>query len=208
MILCCPICGNSFQSNDKNAKCDYCFNNTEVLFSDYELESIPQEEILVITTVTKEKYKSEDNPKYNPDMWSAREARDENITKQEKTKKEQEKIRQFNKNVYSHMTTTGFNFEGYKITKYISVISGNVVLGTGLLTDASTVLNDFLGTTSNAFENKMEKAKSIAVQRLIEKSAKLGGNAIISIDFDFFTVGNNMIAVSANGTSVVIEEIK
>lgn len=33
-------------------------------------------------------------------------------------------------------------------------------------------------------------------------------SAIIGIDFNFFTVGNNMIAVSANGTSVVIEEIE
>lgn len=23
MLLCCPACGNSFHSNDENAKCDY-----------------------------------------------------------------------------------------------------------------------------------------------------------------------------------------
>ncbi|HBC98311.1 MAG TPA: hypothetical protein DC053_01320 [Lachnoclostridium sp.] len=36
----------------------------------------------------------------------------------------------------------------------------------------------------------------------------MGGNAIIGVDFDFFTLNNNMIAVSANGTSVIIEELE
>ena len=42
---------------------------------------------------------------------------------------------------------------------------------------------------------------------MILKSHELGGNAIIGVDFDYITFGNNMIGVVANGTSVVIEEI-
>lgn len=200
MLLCCPVCGNSFHSDNKETKCEYCFSDTEVLFTDDELQSIAKEELTIIAEISKEKYKNESNPKYNCDMWSAREAKDASIV-------EREKISKFYSNLSSHMTTTCFNFEGYKITKYVSVISGNVVLGTGLFTEWVASVDDFLGTTSSPYENKMEKAKEIALEKLKRKSSMLGGNAIIGIDFDFFTVGNNMIAVSANGTSVVIEKV-
>lgn len=48
------------------------------------------------------------------------------------------------------------------------------------------------------FYNRMEK--------LIQKSSVLGGNAIIGVDIDYTMFSNNIICVIANGTSVVIEE--
>ena len=42
MILCCSTCGNSFYSDTQDKKCDYCGNNTEILITDEELESIPR----------------------------------------------------------------------------------------------------------------------------------------------------------------------
>lgn len=208
MLLCCPVCGNSFYSSEENTKCDYCYNDAKVLISDNELESIPKEEVKLIAEALKEKYKSEDNDKYNPDFWSAREAKEGVLRAEEEKRHAEEEINKFYYNLNNHKTTTSQNFEGYRIKKYISVISGNVVLGTGMFSEWSASVTDFLGTTSTPYENKMEKAKSIAVKKLIRKSAMLGGNAVVAIDFDFFTVGNNMMAVSANGTSVFIEEDK
>ena len=197
MILCCTTCGNSFDSDVENKACDYCGNDTETLISDEELKLVPQGEIIAISNVLKEKYKN--NAKYNTEVWKAREARDNFNSEKEQNVK-------FNYSKLNHKITTGFNFDGYRVTKYISVISGNVVLGTGLLSEFIGSINDVLGTTSTPFENKMEKAKEIALEKLINKSATIGGNALIGVDFDFFTLSNNMMAVSANGTSVVIEE--
>lgn len=199
MILCCSTCGNSFYSDTQDKKCDYCGNNTEILITDEELESIPQSEIVIISNTLKEKYKN--NPYYNSDVWEARVARDNSIIIKEQSTN-------LNNKISNHKLTTGFNFDGYKITKYIAVISGNVVLGTGLFSEFVGSISDVLGTTSTPFENKMEKAKEIAIEKLIIKSATIGGNAIIGVDFDFFTLSNNMIAVSANGTSVIIEELE
>lgn len=207
MILCCPVCGNSFDSNNSNEKCSYCYNDAEILLSDEDLKSISKGEIPLICEALKEKYKSEDNPKYNSAIWEVRESRIDAERERIQKEKETEKKNKFYNNLISHKTTTGYNFDDYKIIEYISVISGNVVLGTGFFTEWSASVDDFLGTTSSPYENKMEKAKDIAVQKLIRKSSMLGGNAVIGIDFDFFTVGNNMIAVSANGTSVIIEKI-
>lgn len=104
-------------------------------------------------------------------------------------------------------TTTGYNFEGYVITDYKNVVNGEVVLGTGFLSELSGQVNDFFGSSSGTFEGKISKAKNMALDNVIAKALMLGANALIGIDFDIMTLSNNMIAVSTNGTAVVIEKI-
>ncbi len=104
------------------------------------------------------------------------------------------------------MMTTGYDFTGYKIKKYIGIISGQVVLGTGFLSEISASYADFFGAQSNKFATKLEQAKNAALGKLSDKSIKMGGNAIIGVDFDYITFHGNLIGVVANGTSVVVEE--
>lgn len=52
---------------------------------------------------------------------------------------------------------------------------------------------------------QLSNSRDLAVDKLKRKSAELGGNAIIGVDFDYITFSNNMIGVVANGTSVIIE---
>lgn len=47
----------------------------------------------------------------------------------------------------------------------------------------------------------------MALENMIQSALGLGSNAIIGIDFDITTLSNNIIAVSANGTAVVIEKV-
>lgn len=122
------------------------------------------------------------------------------IKEQRKREQEEEKER-----IKNHMLTTGYNFEGYAIKKYIKVLSGNVCLGTGFLSELSASFSDFFGEESNRFSDKLETAKNAATKKLIEQSVALGGNAIIGVDFDYIIFGNNMIGVVVNGTSVYIE---
>ena len=50
----------------------------------------------------------------------------------------------------------------------------------------------------------MVEAKKAAQKILIDEALKAGGNAVIGVDFDYILFGNNMIGVSANGTSVKV----
>ena len=118
-----------------------------------------------------------------------------------------EKIAQIEK-ARNQILTTGYNFEGYNIVKYIGIISGETVLGAGFLSEFSASFSDILGDESSAFTDKLEAAKNTALDKLSVKSMEKGGNAIIGIDFDYITFSNNMIGVVANGTSVVIEKIE
>lgn len=199
MILCCTTCGKSFYSKSSEEKCDYCYNDTEILISDDELNNMSQQDVMLISECLKEKYKNKDNFHYDADIWTVRESKENSET----LKKQSDELLY---NISNHKVTTGYNFEGYKIKAYINVVNGNVVLGTGMFSELIASIDDMLGTVSTPFENKMEQAKARAIEKLIMKSAFSGGNALIGIDFDLFTIGNNMIAVSANGTSVVIEQ--
>ncbi|MBQ3029773.1 MAG: heavy metal-binding domain-containing protein [Agathobacter sp.] len=103
--------------------------------------------------------------------------------------------------------TTGYNFEGYKIVDYIDVVSDEIAMGTGFLSEVSISLNDVLGTSSETYRGKIGTSKATVLSGLKEKASYMGANAIIGIDFDVMTVGKNMIVVSGNGTAVAIEKI-
>ena len=107
-----------------------------------------------------------------------------------------------------HMVTTGFQFEGYEIVSYLGIVAGEVVLGTGFLSEFTSSFADFFGVQSGMFEEKLETARHAAMDKLIKKSAALGGNAVIGIDIDYNMFSNNVIGVIANGTSVVIRKIR
>ena len=100
--------------------------------------------------------------------------------------------------------TTGYNFEGYNITEYKNVISGECVLGTGFLSELFASTSDLLGITSDSFSEKLKAAKNQALLSLRVSCYKENGNAIIGVDFDYITFQNNMVGVVANGTAVKI----
>ncbi len=111
-----------------------------------------------------------------------------------------------NELIENHMLTTGYNFDGFLIENYIGIVSGQVVLGTGFLSEFTASFADFFGEESYKFADKLEQAKNAAMKKLIDKSIEKGGNALIGVDFDYITFRNNMIGVVANGTSVRIKK--
>lgn len=103
--------------------------------------------------------------------------------------------------------TSGFNFEGYKITKYIGFYSGECALGTGFLSSLDAGIADFFGSNSSIYEEKLSKAKLAAISNLKKLAVEHGANAIIGIDVDYTTFSADIMGVIANGTAVKIEKI-
>jgi uncharacterized protein YbjQ (UPF0145 family) len=48
----------------------------------------------------------------------------------------------------------------------------------------------------------MREARDLALKEMMEEAEKLGANAVVGVDIDYETVGNNMMMVSASGTAV------
>lgn len=127
-----------------------------------------------------------------------------NREKFERMKKEKEIIEKINNII---ITTTN-NIDGYSVKKYIDIESVEIVIGTGLFSEFTTSIQDFLGQRSTAFEGKLKEAKQFAMNKLKEESYNKGGNAIIGIAINYTEFDGNRIGLIINGTIVEIEENK
>ena len=119
---------------------------------------------------------------------------------------DQEVFELYNSKIKLHKLTTGYNFEGYKITEYKGLVSGEIVVGTGLASDFKAGFADMFGKKSKAYSDKMKEAKKIASKYMIIESIKKDGDAIIGISYDYLVFSGNMIGISVTGTSVKIEK--
>ena len=131
-------------------------------------------------------------------------------------KQEQQMAEQQKQAALSQMLiTSGFTFDGYKITKYSGYISGD---------DCVTMpRNNFWGSNKVADNlcGCLVKIRRQAIQELKEAAYALGCNAVIGVDFDYLTMDPQhaaalnatqtvyepyVICVTANGNAVVIEK--
>ena len=102
-----------------------------------------------------------------------------------------------------HKLTTGHHFQGFEIIDYKGIVSGEIVLGTGFISDIKADIFDY---KSEEYSIKMRAAKEKAILNMIQESKNLGGNAIIGVSFNYVTFAmSNMIGISVNGTSVLIK---
>lgn len=118
----------------------------------------------------------------------------------------QELQRQYAEATQNHMLTTGYNFEGYAISKYHGLVSGECVLGSGLISYLEAGITNTLGMETSGYSEKMRKAKQLALEDMVRQSVSLGGNSIIGISYSISNLVSNMIGISVNGTSVTIEK--
>ena len=114
---------------------------------------------------------------------------------------------QYQAKLSGFLSTTGFDFSGYRIEKYIKVISAETVLGTGFLSEFTAGLSDFFGTENNKFASKLDEAREAALVKLAEKSDKLGANALIGMNFNYVNFTGNIIGVVINATAVVVQPV-
>lgn len=126
------------------------------------------------------------------------------ITETEAEAKRQQKA--FEERIGNFFVTNSFNFEGYSIDKYLGIVCGDSVLGTGFLSELSVSAADWLGSESNRFSEKIEEAREKAMYRMLVKADKLGANAMIGVSFSYSNFSGNVIGVVATGTAVVVSK--
>lgn len=100
------------------------------------------------------------------------------------------------------LMTSGYNFEGYTISNYLGVYSGECALGTGFLSSLGASFADFFGTNSTMYSDKLKTAKDFASNQLIEQITDAGGDAIIGLDIDYVSFSSDIMGVVATGTAV------
>lgn len=103
------------------------------------------------------------------------------------------------------ITTTAV-IEGRPIQEYKGMVATSAILGANVFADLMANLRDFFGGRAGGYEKILQRARDDAMKNLQEKAEKLGANAIVGVDIDYNTLGQNgsMLMVSASGTAVRI----
>ena len=99
------------------------------------------------------------------------------------------------------------SLEGNKIVKYLGLVTGESIIGANIFKDIFASITDIVGGRAGSYERVLKEAKDNALAELQENAVRLGANAVVGIDLDYETIGQNssMLMVSASGTAVVVE---
>lgn len=103
------------------------------------------------------------------------------------------------------IVTTTQNIEGKTIKSYLNIVAGEAIMGANVVRDLFASITDIVGGRSGAYESKLVDARSIAMEEMKEKAARLGANAIVGVDLDYEVVREGMLMVTASGTAVIVE---
>lgn len=101
-----------------------------------------------------------------------------------------------------HSTTP--DLQGMSIQTYHGVVTGEAILGANIFKDLFASIRDIVGGRSASYERELKRAREIAFGEMTQQAREYGANAVVGIDIDYETVGNQggMLMVSVCGTAV------
>ncbi|MDD3535037.1 MAG: YbjQ family protein [Candidatus Cloacimonetes bacterium] len=98
------------------------------------------------------------------------------------------------------------SLDGYEISDYLDVVSGEVIMGANIIRDLMASITDVVGGRSGAYESKLQDGRRDAMLEMKQAAMRLGANAILGIDIDYEVIGNSMLMVAVSGTAVVAKK--
>jgi len=105
------------------------------------------------------------------------------------------------------MIVTTPTIPGYKITKVLGVVTGLSPRTRGVLGKFVAGIQSMVGGEVTSFTTELEKARMEAIERVHQKAAALGANAIVGLDLETSDIGlqAGVTVISATGTAVIAE---
>ncbi|MCB5267473.1 MAG: YbjQ family protein [Candidatus Cloacimonetes bacterium] len=104
------------------------------------------------------------------------------------------------------LITTTPVIQGFRIVKYLDIVTGETIMGANILRDLMASITDIVGGRSGAYESKLQDGRKAALEEMKNVAMRLGANAVIGVDIDYEVIGNSMLLVAASGTAVVLEQ--
>jgi len=104
------------------------------------------------------------------------------------------------------LVTTTPNVEGYRITAYYGLVTGETIMGANIFRDFMASITDVVGGRSGAYESKLKEAREIAVSEMTASAQRMGGNAVVGVDVDYEVIRDGMLMVAVSGTAVRVEQ--
>ncbi len=102
--------------------------------------------------------------------------------------------------------TTSFDFQGYRIVRYLGVIRGITVRSRSVLGNMAGSIQTIFGGNITVFTELCEHAREEAFELMVQHAKQVGANAIVGMRYDANDVMDGVTEVLAYGTAVVIEK--
>jgi uncharacterized protein YbjQ (UPF0145 family) len=100
------------------------------------------------------------------------------------------------------LVTTTPGIEGRSVIGYLGVVTAQGVLGVNAFKDVSAGVRNIFGGRAKSYENELASGVSDVLAEIEQQAEKLGADAVVGVDIDYESVGDNMLMVSASGTAV------
>ncbi len=104
------------------------------------------------------------------------------------------------------MVTTGFDFEGYRITRYLGLIRGITVRSRSIVGTFGAALQTIVGGNITLFTELCERSRAEAYELMLAHAREKGANAVIAVRYDATELFGGVTEVLAYGTAVIVEQ--
>jgi uncharacterized protein YbjQ (UPF0145 family) len=102
--------------------------------------------------------------------------------------------------------TTTFNFDGFRIVRYLGLVRGVTVRSRSVVGNFVGSLQTLVGGNITVYTELCEHARQEAFELLMDHARQMGANAVIGMRYDANEVMDGVTEVLAYGTAVVIEK--
>lgn len=102
------------------------------------------------------------------------------------------------------MLITTTEFIAGKTYSTLGLVRGSTIQSKHIGSDISQSFKTIVGGELKSYTDMLNKARDIAVQRMIEQATSIGADAIVSVHFATSSVMNGAAEVMAYGTAVML----
>lgn len=108
------------------------------------------------------------------------------------------------------LTSTTDHLEGFEITDYLGIVTGETISGANIIRDVMATVTDYVGGRSAAYEEVLERARDSAMTEMRDRAQLKNADAIIGVHLNYEVVGSRgaMLLVTCAGTAVRLKKLR
>ena len=107
----------------------------------------------------------------------------------------------------THLVTTAFTLDGYRITSNLGLVRGIVVRSRSIFGTIGAGLQTIVGGNITLLTELCEKTREQAFELMMQHADQMGANGIIGVRYDATEVMQGVTEVLCYGTAVVVEKV-
>ena len=99
------------------------------------------------------------------------------------------------------LIVTTENING-KDLEMLGIVSGSTVQTVNALRDIGASFKNLVGGEVKKYNEMMEKARNLAIERMVEQASSMGADAVVAVRFSSAQIMQGAAEVMASGTAV------